>query len=135
MPYTKKFQCKHIDTFTLLKFIRDFNDQDIYWIGQKRFTLRYVWNRGLDYPESMFHGMPPKTPHAVALKKMEGLKERKLIDGCPCGCIGTFEITEKGRAWLAAREVELEKLAAAYHDARLSALRKEFLWMRDHRSI
>lgn len=41
--------------------------------------------------------MPPK----VVLAKCRQLIKRKLIDGCPCGCRGDFELTREGAAWLA----------------------------------
>lgn len=36
----------------------------------------------------------PKVLHA----KMRQLLKRKLVSGCPCGCRGDWEITEKGLA-------------------------------------
>ncbi len=42
--------------------------------------------------------MPP-LPHngdKLACAKMVQLKRRGLVDGCPCGCRGDWELTEKG---------------------------------------
>lgn len=41
-------------------------------------------------------------PKRAVLGKMRMLIRRGLVDGCPCGCRGDFEITPKGQAWLAA---------------------------------
>lgn len=41
---------------------------------------------------------PPDTPPKVARAKMKSLHKRKLVGGCPCGCRGDFEITDKGLA-------------------------------------
>lgn len=51
---------------------------------------------------SVLHAMPEGTSEKVALAKMRALIRRGLVDGCTCGCRGDYEITEKGRAWLAA---------------------------------
>lgn len=47
------------------------------------------------------HAMPPETPSKVVLAKMRQLIKRGLVSGCGCGCRGDFEITEKGREYLA----------------------------------
>lgn len=38
-------------------------------------------------------GFPPK----VLLAKLSQMKKRGLLNGCPCGCRGDWEITDKGR--------------------------------------
>ena len=40
------------------------------------------------------------TPKKLILAKMAQLIKRGLIDGCPCGCRGDFEITPKGEQYL-----------------------------------
>ena len=40
--------------------------------------------------------MPPNTPAKVELAKLRQLRKRGLIGGCPCGCRGDWEITDKG---------------------------------------
>lgn len=52
---------------------------------------------------SVLHAMPDDTPPKVALAKMRALIRRGLVEGCACGCRGDFELTAKGRAWLAER--------------------------------
>jgi hypothetical protein len=54
---------------------------------------------------SVRHAMPPETPHALVHAKMRRLMHRGLVDGCDCGCRGDFELTDKGRAFLAANLV------------------------------
>lgn len=36
----------------------------------------------------------------LLLAKCEALIKKKLLDGCPCGCRGDFELTRAGRALL-----------------------------------
>ena len=38
----------------------------------------------------------------LLLAKCESLIKRKLLDGCPCGCRGDFELTAAGKAFLQA---------------------------------
>lgn len=49
---------------------------------------------------------PPETPDKLIRAKMAGLIRRGLIDGCPCGCRGDYELTDKGRAFLASSSHE-----------------------------
>jgi hypothetical protein len=39
---------------------------------------------------------PDGTPQKVKLAKMRNLNDKGLVGGCPCGCRGDFEITDKG---------------------------------------
>lgn len=43
-------------------------------------------------------------PSKVVLAKCRQLMKRGLINGCDCGCRGDFEITDKGREYLAGLE-------------------------------
>ncbi|WP_422930077.1 hypothetical protein [Singulisphaera sp. PoT] len=43
---------------------------------------------------------PPATPEKLVRAKLAMLIRRGLVDGCPCGCRGDFEITPKGLAYL-----------------------------------
>lgn len=52
--------------------------------------LRWVLNWHLD---RIFPTIPPK----VMLAKMRRLKKAGLVQGCPCGCRGDWELTEAGR--------------------------------------
>ena len=42
--------------------------------------------------------VPTDTPEKVALAKMRSLIKRGLVDGCPCGCRGDFELPRKAVA-------------------------------------
>lgn len=39
-------------------------------------------------------------PEKVVLAKMAALIRRGLLDGCPCGCRGDFELTKQGEGFL-----------------------------------
>lgn len=62
-----------------------------------------------DHPDPTFwlHSVAPLFPAGIPdkllLAKMAGLIRRGLIDGCPCGCRGDYEATDKGRAFVAER--------------------------------
>jgi hypothetical protein len=53
-----------------------------------------TWYSG--YDNSIDVAMPPNTPEKLVIKKMAKLIGRGLVDGCPCGCRGDYEITQKG---------------------------------------
>ena len=53
---------------------------------------------------SAIQAMPDGVPWKLANAKMAMLMRRGLVDGCPCGCRGDWELTPAGRAWLAQRE-------------------------------
>ncbi len=44
--------------------------------------------------------MPVGLPEKLVLSKMRRLIKRGLVDGCPCGCRGDYEITQKGLEFL-----------------------------------
>jgi hypothetical protein len=44
--------------------------------------------------------MPPGTPLKLQLAKMRQLHRRGFVGGCPCGCRGDWEITDKGLAFI-----------------------------------
>lgn len=54
------------------------------------------------FENSVQHAMPAGVPMKLMRAKMASLMKRKLVDGCVCGCRGDFELTEKGKAHLAA---------------------------------
>lgn len=53
----------------------------------------------------VYYSMPEGTPPKVALAKMKSLHRRGLVGGCPCGCRGDFEITDKGLEVLGAPRI------------------------------
>lgn len=50
--------------------------------------------------KDVYYAMPENTHEKLALSKMRSLYKRGLIDGCPCGCRGDWEITDKGLAYI-----------------------------------
>ena len=81
-------QAKDIPEKPILEFLAKLN-------GKWAFLLN------IDHEQSLFRVMPNNTPCKVALAKMRSLYRRKLVEGCPCGCRGDFEITGKGQDELA----------------------------------
>ena len=57
-------------------------------------TGSFTWLPELENSiSSILPGVSPK----LVLSKMRSLIKRGLVDGCSCGCRGTFTLTEKGR--------------------------------------
>jgi hypothetical protein len=50
---------------------------------------------------SILEAMPQGVPWKLALAKMRRLMDRGLVLGCGCGCRGDFEITQRGREFIA----------------------------------
>jgi hypothetical protein len=59
-----------------------------------------TWGDPIRMP-SVQDAMPLGTHWKLQVAKMRQLIKRGLVDGCTCGCRGDYEITKKGRAWLA----------------------------------
>lgn len=78
-------QCKDIPTKPILEFL-------IIHEG-----IGCNWFAGFD--RSVANVMPAAPPKLV-LAKMKSMINAGLVHGCPCGCRGDFEITEKGRLLL-----------------------------------
>ena len=78
-------QCKDIPDAPILAFLANLNGRWANWFGD-------------EYDNSVTHAMPPGTPSKLVLAKMRQLIRRGAVEGCPCGCRGDFEITDKGRA-------------------------------------
>jgi hypothetical protein len=90
-------QCKHIPDVPILRFLNGEVD------GYEGWPVRGwgTWFKG-SFPNSVLRAMPDGVPEKLALAKMGMLIRRGLVDGCPCGCRGDFEITAKGEAVLEA---------------------------------
>lgn len=54
----------------------------------------------------MLLAVPSGTPWKVLLAKMERLIKKELVSGCPCGCRGDYEITDKGKHWLQVNHID-----------------------------
>lgn len=61
---------------------------------------------GFELPHLLQHF--PGVPQKVLLAKARRILGRGLLTGCACGCRGGFELTDAGRAALAASEQESE---------------------------
>lgn len=92
-------QCKDIPDEPVLRFLAD-----LPWnsMGSMRWQSKGTWFGDETYfpDNSVLHAMPSGTPEKLGLAKMRMLMRRGLVDGCPCGCRGDFELTDKGRAFI-----------------------------------
>lgn len=75
-------QCKDIPNAPILRFLAD-NPGWCNWFDAK-------------FEKSVRRAMPEGTPGKLVIAKMRVLIRNGLVDGCPCGCRGDFELTEKG---------------------------------------
>lgn len=64
------------------------------------FGRKFSWwgSDGMSDPLHEADPWPKEMPEKLALSKMRSLHRRGLVGGCPCGCRGDFEITDKGLA-------------------------------------
>ena len=84
-------QCKDIPTIPILEFVKRHGGIGCNWYGN-------------EYERSVTHAMPPGIPDKLVLAKMRQLISKGLVDGCPCGCRGDYELTDKGEALLVRAE-------------------------------
>jgi len=80
----KNMQCKDIPTRPILEYVRDHGGIGCTWFSEisSERTVRKV--------------ISPNVPDKLVRAKMNNLIYKGLIDGCPCGCRGDYEITDKG---------------------------------------
>jgi hypothetical protein len=81
-------QCKDIPDEPILRFLALYTDRWCY--NFEKYNCK----------TSVFWAMPHDIPYKVGFAKMNRLIKRGLVDGCPCGCRGDYEITEKGLDYL-----------------------------------
>lgn len=81
-------QCKDIPDEPILRFLA------------QRPGVWHNWYFGDEMDVSQV--MPVGLPRKLVLAKMRMMIRRGVVDGCPCGCRGDFEITEKGKKLLEA---------------------------------
>lgn len=79
--------CKDIPTAPILRFLLE-NAPDPYFLFEGLRSIKAAFPQGFDTPDNLCRA------------KMRKLIERKLVDGCACGCRGDFRITEYGRTIL-----------------------------------
>jgi len=106
-------QCKDIPELPVLEFLLKVERGETHWMptpemklgwGDKPIPHRnatWFWSdesTGYRPENSVVRAMPEGVPSKLALAKMAAMIRKGLVDGCPCGCRGDFEITEKGRA-------------------------------------
>jgi hypothetical protein len=84
-------QCKDIPDLPILELLAKNPDAWYNWFEEDQWEGNVYTVR---------RAMPRNTPEKLVLAKMAGLIRRGLVDGCPCGCRGDFEITPKGKQFL-----------------------------------
>lgn len=100
-----RMQAKDVPDLPVLEFIHRVRTEGVpppadamEWNSAERWYHVTWFNYGDEIPtNSVMRAMPDGTPEKVALAKMRRLIARGLVDGCPCGCRGDFELTDKGR--------------------------------------
>lgn len=86
----KAVQCKDIPTDAILRFLAQHQGK---WA---------TWLPPLDGGMPSVREAMPGVADKLALAKMRQLHRAGLVGGCPCGCRGDFEITDKGLAAIGA---------------------------------
>lgn len=78
-------KCSDIQDRPILEFLKERHDSGKTWC---------CWYQGYENSISptSFEGCPDK----IIIRKMAQLIKRDLVSGCPCGCRGDYEITQKG---------------------------------------
>lgn len=95
-----KLQCKDIDEKAILEYLYDKQGKwTCLWYGHFLKTDGKNKHTG-EIVDDVYYAMPKDTPPKLALAKMKNLHSRGLVSGCPCGCRGDFEITDKGLDFL-----------------------------------
>ncbi|UTC28146.1 hypothetical protein GURKE_01150 [Brevundimonas phage vB_BpoS-Gurke] len=94
-----RLQAKDFPDRPLVEFIASLNGRWGTW----------CWSDSVDptfWDHSVAPLFPEDTPDKLIRAKMAGLIRRGVIDGCPCGCRGDYEITDQGRAYLTTLSAE-----------------------------
>lgn len=115
-------QCKDIPDLPVLEFIAKVQRGEI--------TQTYVWSdrvqtripdaatwgwkswNGQPSEHSVSHAMPPGAPVKLQLAKMQMLVRRGLVERYTSTPAGDYELTDKGRAYIAARRAPATPLRA-----------------------
>lgn len=89
-----RMQCKDISDASILQYLAKFQGQwTSLWDG-------YFKDKNRPDVNDVYYAMPEGTPPKLALAKMQRLHKRGFVGGCPCGCRGDFEITDRGLAFI-----------------------------------
>jgi hypothetical protein len=81
-------QCKDIPDEPILRFVASHGGKWCNWYFGDECDVRRAMPLGFD------------TPDNLVVAKMARLIQRGLLGGCPCGCRGDYEMTQKGEAYL-----------------------------------
>lgn len=100
MKYNKSLQLKHVPTEAILNYLADRQGTwTSLWMGAfPKGEYTSPLNGQKQIVSDVYWSMPEGTPETLARKKMALLYKKGLVGGCPCGCRGDFEITDKGLA-------------------------------------
>jgi hypothetical protein len=105
-------QCKDIPEHPVLEFLIRVEGGATHWTPQPEqkpgwgdqpiphSTATWYWDDSFKPENSVVRAMPEGVTGKLALAKMKAMVRKGLVSGCPCGCRGDFEITDKGRAAL-----------------------------------
>lgn len=86
-----KLQVKHIPDNAVLLLIKSLtHTARIYTTSTGFVTFESASASWYDI-QKLWDNVPPK----LLLAKLRNMERRGLIDGCPCGCIGSFTVIEK----------------------------------------
>ena len=97
-PKGRLIVCKEVPTLPILEFLAERPGEWHNW---------YFGNE-----KDVHRAMPAGIPDKVLLAKMRRLIARGLVEGCPCGCRGDYEITAKGLLWRDALKLAAPKEGA-----------------------
>ena len=105
-------QCKDIPEKPILEFLLKVERGETHWMptpemkpgwGTKPIaysSATWFWSDNYKPENSVVNAMPTGVTGKLGLAKMKAMVRKGLVEGCPCGCRGDFEITNKGRAAL-----------------------------------
>jgi hypothetical protein len=81
-------RCKDIPERPILEWLKIRKNKDLLW---------GTWCQGYENSVPFPDGIPPK----LRIAKMAQMIKKGIVSGCPCGCRGDYEITDKGLEMLA----------------------------------
>jgi hypothetical protein len=114
-------QCKDIPEAPILEFLLKVERGETCWTPEPEMKpgwgdkpiphsqATWFWSDepgGYRPENSVVRAMPEGVSGKLALAKMKAMVRKGLVDGCPCGCRGDFEITDMGRAALGQSPLE-----------------------------
>lgn len=95
-------QCKDIPDIPILEFLAKLDR----WCN---------WFEPEQYENSVRRAMPADVPEKLSLAKMRQLIKRGLVEGCPCGCRGDFELTPRGAEFVKEHHAQSEEQSRSGH--------------------